>query len=208
MSEVKLPGITTENDIIRAKLREMAKNLNVNDICKHVLDDDRFFIWSGSSKPEKHHYGNGGLAKHTWEVIRLCGDVNNNLKLACKGCDSDKLFIAALFHDVGKIHDYEYVDPIRKWITTPHKYNIHHISKSALILDRAWFKTYGDQHETIKEQILHAILSHHGLREWGSPVRPNSEMAWILHLCDCISARTEECYNVRMQSISTRPDKG
>lgn len=37
-----------------------------------VLEDSNFSIWSGSGKPEHHHYGDGGLIKHTWEVVNLC----------------------------------------------------------------------------------------------------------------------------------------
>jgi 23S rRNA maturation-related 3'-5' exoribonuclease YhaM len=41
--------------------------------------------------------------------------------------------------------------------------------------------------------ITHNILSHHGMREWGSPVAPATKEAWILHLCDNMSARLDDC---------------
>ena len=39
------------------------------------------------------------------------------------------------------------------------------------------------------EDVLHAVLAHHGTREAGSPVAPKSRVAWLVHLCDGISAR-------------------
>ena len=36
------------------------------------------------------------------------------------------------------------------------------------------------------------ILSHHGKKEWGSPIEPQSQGAWILHLADMMSARVDE----------------
>jgi 3'-5' exoribonuclease len=47
------------------------------------------------------------------------------------------------------------------------------------------FPAYRD----IEEEVLHAILSHHGMRQWGSPVAPKSRLAWLLHLADSMSAR-------------------
>ena len=41
----------------------------------------------------------------------------------------------------------------------------------------------------IQEDVLHVILSHHGNRLAGSPVAPKTREAWIIHLCDGISAR-------------------
>ena len=40
----------------------------------------------------------------------------------------------------------------------------------------------------IVEQVQHCILSHHGRKEWGSPVSPISAEAIILHNSDMISA--------------------
>jgi 3'-5' exoribonuclease len=42
------------------------------------------------------------------------------------------------------------------------------------------------------DNVLHAILAHHGSREWGSPVVPLTKLAWMLHLCDGISARMDD----------------
>jgi len=42
------------------------------------------------------------------------------------------------------------------------------------------------------DEVLHAILAHHNLREWGSPISPATRTAWLLHLCDSISARMDD----------------
>lgn len=39
------------------------------------------------------------------------------------------------------------------------------------------------------EEILHCILAHHCEKEWGSPVKPKTKEAWIVHLADQTSAR-------------------
>ena len=41
----------------------------------------------------------------------------------------------------------------------------------------------------VKPKILHIIASHHNLKEWGSPIHPNSAESWIVHYADNISGK-------------------
>jgi 3'-5' exoribonuclease len=56
----------------------------------------------------------------------------------------------------------------------------------------------------IAERVTHNILSHHGQREWGSAVAPYSREAWILHLCDGLSARIDDCDRLDMTTVNKR----
>jgi 3'-5' exoribonuclease len=153
-----------------------------------ILDDQLFRTWSGSSRETLHHYGAGGLQYHTWEVVNLC--LVNTIVFPTHEINKQVLFFAALFHDIGKTFDYTYNLSEDKWESTPHKYRIHHISRSGLI----WMENVkGTVFEPIRDQVYHAILAHHGRKEWGSPVEPRSREAWLLHLCDGISARMDDC---------------
>lgn len=191
-------------------LRALANEYKIYYLCSAVLNDKRFPIWSGSGKPTQHHYGDGGLVIHTAEVVRLC--LANNQTLDA-GLDEKKLFCAALFHDAGKMWDYERSNnPEIPWQGTEHKRMIHHISRSALIWQKAcenysrvgsdlcfvayqttidWLGIENPSPNGVDE-VLHAILAHHGLREWGSPVMPKTKLAWMLHLCDNLSARIDD----------------
>lgn len=179
-------------------LKDIAHQFYLSEISKVVLGNPKFPLWSGSSKPHQHHYGKGQLAQHTMEVVELC--LQNNIYLG-KPIDERKLFLAALFHDAGKMWDYKPVKEIQdyhegftdnydKWEGSVHKRRIHHISRSALVWNEAIVKYTGTIDEP--DDVLHAILAHHGLREWGSPVMPNTQLAWMLHLCDGISARMND----------------
>jgi 3'-5' exoribonuclease len=179
------------------RLASMANNLDVRPLANVVLDNPRFALWTGSPKTFQHHYGKGKLAQHTFEVAELCM-VNYDCLWAMKGDqllgDKPKLFLAALYHDVGKMWDFEPIDPeYVDWRTTVHKNKIYHITRSALVWSEAAKEAKWSQEET--DEVLHAILSHHGRREWGSPVSPRDQMAWILHLCDSMSARVDDCLN-------------
>lgn len=175
------------------RLNELADTFNCQTIAKEVLHDPRFEIWTGASKPHQHHYGKGGLARHVLEVVELC--LMNNIyfvKLG-KGVDPKKLFLAALFHDAGKMWDYKPLDgEYKEWTVSDHRFLIHHISRSGLI----WCETAAREGwiEEDIDEVWHCILSHHGTKEWGSPVQPRNRMAWLLHLSDSISARIDDCY--------------
>jgi 3'-5' exoribonuclease len=159
----------------------------VFDLAYHVLNDIRFYHWSGSGKPEHHHYGTEGLWKHTLEVIELCMKVAETYPQ--HNLNKEYLFLAALFHDYGKIWDYKQ-DTNNIWVKGSHCRYIHHISRSAIEWSLAKNKYSGFDD---KDEVLHAILAHHGFREWGSPVAPASRVAFILHYCDAISARVDDC---------------
>ena len=156
-------------------------------LANQILLDARFPRWSGSAKPEHHHYGDGGLVRHTWEVVNLC--FVNKDALNITAIDDEELFLAALYHDVGKFHDYTKIDGV--WQGTEHKRLIHHISRSAITWSNT-FQQLPNINRDIHDPVLHAILAHHGHREWGSPVAPKTQVAWLLHLCDGISARMDD----------------
>lgn len=176
-------------------LKNEAQRLGIADLCSPVLEDSRFPIWSGASKPFQHHYGKGGLVQHVAEVVALCAANNAILGFPV---NERKLYLGALFHDVGKMWDYEPtnteygITSSTEWRGSPHKRHIHHISRSALV----WQHCVDTREHSLTPQeadeVLHAILSHHGQREWGSPVSPNTQLAWLVFLCDGISARMND----------------
>lgn len=172
------------------RLSELACQFGVENYAKQVLGDPRFAIWSGSSESYKHHYGKGKLAEHTLEVVELC--LANNEYFVGKGVEPVRLYLAALFHDAGKMWDYEPGDEsYNDWRAAYHKRHIHHVSRSGLVWHEANVKYGVLEYE---DEVLHGILSHHGAKEWGSPVTPNTRLAWLLHLCDSMSARMDDVY--------------
>jgi 3'-5' exoribonuclease len=176
----------------KEQLIKRAELLDVYDIASVVIDDPRFELWSGSSKSEQHHYGKGGLIRHTYEVVELC---ITNCSMLQLDIDQVELYLSALFHDCGKMWDYEPLNgkstDYRHWQGTEHKRLIHHISRSALVWNTACIN-HSFKYGKYADRVTHNILSHHGMREWGSPVMPKTKTAWLLHLCDGISARMND----------------
>ena len=180
------------HDVYELTARAMTLGQEVTEIANVVLKNPKFPIWWGGLRGQ-HHDFTGGLARHTREVVNLCFDSVETLGL--DKIDKKELFLSALFHDSGKMFDYQ-TSAIGadgpEMIAAPHKRIIHHISRSALIWSHAVVH-HIEFSEKYHDVVLHNILSHHGHREFGSPVAPKTQTAWLLHLCDGISARMNDC---------------
>lgn len=182
-------------------LKDCTLLLNPKDqhLVNVVLDDPRFIIWPGSC--DKHHAHEGGLVEHTAEVFAGCMFAAGQAKV---DIDIDVLKIAAIWHDYGKLWDYErnpnfpidgqgrcIAPPEKKdwpWIKTSAGINIRHLSRSYAEFVQATVRLE-ISNNTMLEKISHCILSHHGRLEWGSPVEPKTPEAWALHLSDMMSVQ-------------------
>ena len=167
--------------------KELIENRNngYSKLLYYVLNDRLFTDASGSSKSKHaHHYGEGGLLRHTYEVIATSMEMAEFYFFS--DIEKEILFFAALYHDYGKIFDYEEIDG--EFVKTDHAKKIHHITASAI----RWNIWAGDLvNPEVQYEVTHAILAHHQLQEWGSPISPQSRPAWVLHNCDSISARLD-----------------
>ena len=176
------------------QLHYMAEKLCIVDVYEELIRQyPQFTRWPGSHSSKLHHYEEGGLARHTWEIIDLGIETIIHLKLNGK-VSPIEFYLAALFHDTGKMYDYEEKKDMRGvsyWQSTSHKREIYHINRSTLIFHDI-IADFPDLNAKFHDAVLHDILAHHGRREFGSPVAPKSHCAWLLHLCDSISARMDD----------------
>lgn len=168
-------------------LRSLANGFGASArrLASEVLDDPVFQACSGSSTPGRHHYGDGGLATHTAEVVRISQAMLTALPGVSDG-DDRLLFLAAVFHDWAKTREYV-KNEAGVWTQALFCQDIGHVVGSAMMWDLvAREHVFPDDKRLL---ITHLILAHHGRREWGSPVEPNHRLAWVLHLADMTSAR-------------------
>lgn len=159
-----------------------------------VLDSDHFRSYPGSTG--HHHSEEGGLLRHTAEVVRTCEFYHSQ---APDNLDWPVLLTAALWHDYGKIWDYEAFrttgnnpgEMVTAYQKTRHRDIINHPARSY-----AEFMSMSEavMQDEERDEIGHLILSHHGRRDWGAIQEPKTAEAWALHLADMASAF---CYGIR-----------
>ena len=130
-----------------------------------------------------HHAELGGLLKHTVEV----GAIARPMAKA-SGAAWELVLAGVLLHDIGKLEAYTWAGLFEM---TEAGSLLGHVVLGSLMLDRRLDEE--DQppvNDTERLVLQHLILSHHGELEFGSPVRPMTLEAEILHLADNASAST------------------
>ncbi len=189
-----LPRIADDIETLWTGLDKMRSEIT-SPILRRVVglffDDDAFRVqferWPAA--PRGHHAKIGGLLRHVLEVASIAR-VTARLMRSPDGMPAnvDIAVAGALLHDVGKIESYS-VDAIG-FDTTPCGHLLGHVVLGVLMLERR-LAAIGEQvcsNEQLME-IQHLILSHHGSLEFGSPVRPMTIEAEILHWADQSSAK-------------------
>lgn len=143
-----------------------------------------------------HHAYAGGLLEHTLAVVRVC----QSLCCLYPQLDRETLLTAAAFHDIGKAWELsggltpDYTDQGRL---------LGHIliglEKLSPILD----KTKGLE-PGLQDHFKHLLLSHHGANEFGSPKRPKTSEAFVLHYADNLDAKL----NTVAEALGDDPAEG
>jgi 3'-5' exoribonuclease len=128
-----------------------------------------------------HHVYLGGLLEHTLSVAKLLDmtiqhypDVNRDL-----------LLTGGLLHDIGKIYEFDY-DRLVQYSDEGRL--IGHIVIGVEMVN-AKMATIEGFPKTLAMELRHLILSHHGMLEFGSPKRPKTLEALIVHHIDDLDAK-------------------
>lgn len=177
------------------KLAEGAPTLDSHIACEKGVgfleaNYPAFFTHPASSQPFTHHCVVGGLVQHTAEVIQIGLQTRAVLNLQSV-VPYDQYFLAALYHDAGKIKAYE-ATADGKWVKTRDSRLFHHIHLGVKIFEEMVAHEKLNYPAADEGGIVHAIMAHHGCREWGSPVAPATPVAQLLHQSDMMSARMND----------------
>jgi len=162
------------------------------------LDDDDFmnaFTHSAAAR-NLHHVYAGGLVEHTVKVIKLVMFAADELYPG--QVDRDLLFAGSLLHDAGKIKELS-LGPEFNY-TTEGYLRGHVIIGSQMLRERV-SAIEGFPEELLLE-LEHILVSHHGEREWGSPVVPMTPEAMMIHCADNLDAKTQ----IALSSIAEDPN--
>jgi len=164
-------------------LRASIENADLSRLLKTIFDDKTTYQAFTHAPAAKfnHHACVGGLLEHTLSVARL-------VLTACElypELHCDLVLTVALLHDLGKIRAY---DPVSFDLTREGSL-LTHLYSGAAQVERAIDALPGFGAE-LRLQVIHALLSHHGKLENGSPVLPMTLEAIVLHYADNLDADT------------------
>ncbi len=128
-----------------------------------------------------HHAYIGGLLEHTLSVCRICDSVSQ----LYPDLDRDILMVGAALHDLGKSR--EITPGISRDYSDQGKL-LGHIYLGLEMIQPFLSRVKNLSPEVIMH-LKHIILSHHGELEFGSPKRPKTHEAFVLHFADNLDAK-------------------
>ncbi len=179
---------TTEKDIERmfSSLVELGEEVKDPSLAKllRLFWEDGTFVEKFKTAPASthlHHNYIGGLLEHTLSVTQLV------LKNAThyNGLNLDLLMTASILHDIGKVDELSYH---RSFDYTDEGRLLGHI---VLGVERVENKIalLSDFPKDLAIQLKHLLISHHGQYQWGSPRKPMTLEAILLHYLDNLDAK-------------------
>lgn len=162
------------------------KNPHLKKLLRSVFDEgmiEKFKVAPAAYKV--HHNYAGGLLEHTWEMLMMSKSVDSHYPKL----NNDLLQTGIILHDIGKIFELEASTTII--ISNKGKLLGHVYMGTEIVKHRA----PQDMPEDLLNEVLHIVLSHHGQKEFGSPVVPMTAEAITVHVLDYSSAKMKIAYS-------------
>lgn len=128
-----------------------------------------------------HHARKGGLLEHTCNMLKIA---ETTIPMY-KHINSDYVYAGIILHDIGKSveNNEDFIGHIAEAFGT----FIEHSKKLS---------------EVDRRNIGHIILSHHGQLDWGSPIKPCTAEAMLVHSIDMLDAK-QDCVSSNLNE--TKP---
>ena len=137
-----------------------------------------------------HHSYTSGLLEHVWSMTRIAAFLAEHYAKYYDELDPplnrDLIVAATVLHDIGKLRELEY-HPVETRYTTEGTLIGH------VLMGRDMVREAAARIDGFPEELLlcleHAILAHHGKREFGAPVAPATLEALIVSFVDDLDAK-------------------
>jgi 3'-5' exoribonuclease len=128
-----------------------------------------------------HHIYLGGLLEHTLSVVRLLDHAAKHYPQL----NRDLLIAGGILHDIGKIYEFSYDGLIAY---SDEGRMIGHLVMGVEMIDKK-IEAIPDFPVQLALELRNSILSHHGEFEFGSPKRPKTLEALVIHFMDDLDAK-------------------
>lgn len=165
------------------------KDNDLKAVVSSIMQDKKDILITCPAAFRLHHAMLGGLMLHTMSIVRMAEEI-------CKiypNINKDLLLSGAILHDAAKTWEFEFSKTGLVKNYSKEGELIGHLVKGAMYVEeKAKELKISSEKITLLE---HMILSHHGVPEFGSPVRPMFLEAEILSSLDTLDAAIFEINN-------------
>jgi len=159
------------------------KNGHLRELFDSMVSDEDFWgaFCEAPAAKGMHHARISGLLEHSVSCLRIAHALAEVYPV-----DRDLLLFGAIFHDVGKVRELSWGGGGFAY-TTEGRLLGHVVLGERLVASHV--AALPDFPEELALRISHVLLSHQGEIEYGSPERPKTLEALLVHLIDNLDAR-------------------
>jgi 3'-5' exoribonuclease len=170
-------------DVLFLELTEKARALKPAEMAELVSEilarnADAFKTYPAARMV--HHAYVGGLIEHVATMTRKV----EAIAAVEPAIDRDLAVAGALLHDIGKLRE---LNPTQRGRTSEGRLIGHLILGVEMIMEMALEKELADR-KWLRD-LEHIVLAHHGELEFGSPVKPFTREAMLVHFVDNLDSR-------------------
>lgn len=164
--------------------REM-ENEDLGQLFELMVSDEVFWeaFCQAPAAKTMHHARVGGLLEHSVNCLRIARSLAEIYPV-----DRDLLFFGAIFHDVGKVRELS-------WGGGTFAYTTEGRLLGHVVLGDKLVSSYAEMlpgfPEDLRLKLSHVLVAHQGETAYGSPERPKTLEALLVHLIDNLDARAE-----------------
>jgi 3'-5' exoribonuclease len=159
------------------------QNAHLRDLLQRVTSKHAASLQTWPAAQVVHHAYRGGFLEHILSVSQVV------LALARHyDADADVVLAGAVLHDIGKLQELEY-DVVTRYSREGNL--VGHITLGVAMVREA-VADIPDFPAVLRTQVEHLIVSHHGSREFGSPIEPMTVEAFILASADDLDSKIHQ----------------
>ncbi len=187
-------------ETVRTLAAKIIKDPHLLDLVNKILLRYEHDLKRMPAARAMHHAFTGGLIEHIRSMTRVSVWIGEHYSRYYSDLNppinTGLIAAAAILHDLGKLIELQY-SPVAASYTTPGLLIGHIVLGRDIIRDVA--ATIPDFPAETLMQLEHAILAHHGKREFGSPVVPQTIEAYIVSMADELDAKVNQIARARLE---------
>lgn len=186
LEEDYLPATEMDRRSLAAELERAGRELeneHLRELFELMVSDEEFWeaFCEAPAAKAMHHARIGGLLEHSVSCLRIARALAELYAV-----DRDLLFFGAIFHDVGKVRELSW-DRGAFAYSTEGRLLGHVVLGERLVA--SYVATLQDFPPELALRLSHVLVAHQGETEYGSPERPKTLEALLVHLIDNLDAR-------------------
>ncbi len=181
-----LPATEMDRRSLAAELERAGRELeneHLRELFGLMVADEDFWTAFCEAPAAKamHHARVGGLLEHSVSCLKIARTLAELYPV-----DRDLLFFGAIFHDLGKVRELSW-DRGAFAYTTEGRLLGHVVLGERLVA--SYVAALPGFPKELALRLSHLLVSHQGETEYGSPERPKTLEALLVHLVDNLDAR-------------------